>query len=708
MHRARPLLRRGGLAAALFLCAALTPRTASPQVQEPPSIQRMRDLLEVQFLGGVTGSEEFSPSFRVTAQRRQTLGRSLFLSGHLLQDHLSTAAGLAVGSSWALPLGPVLLEPFGEVGATLLDGRVETGSYEILLPGGGVGTVDLYAPVEGIGGVAGGGVSLSGLLGEKAPLRLTLGYWHLVGGDGFSRGGVRVGASLGVGRRDARWYSLATDRTSPMARVVGRHLVARDSVEVEGPGVRVLAADASGIQRITVNGQPLELERNGGAASELGPGSVAAQAEVVPPFEGQDLDIMVQDSAGLRTRTLVRAYPAPDRDAPALEVLTPAGEGAPGRWLLTALAEDFSGIAHASVGSCQVGLNAVEPGADGVRPAATSRLVGGWGDFPGTATLVVVDRSGNESRATFQPRWPEIRPGAAAPVIQAEAVRSAAGPAVRIRGSGSDPEGGWIRRVTVDGRSVPLAVADRPTTATFDAWVTLPSGAALTTVTVTTMDGRTAEVEVPVDGAEAVATGQLHVVVVAPEGADDATLRTLAELAPESNRTLLLGRAAARERVVQALVALQRSVEPGDAVLVHLAGRLTGEVNVDGPSLALPVGSLQVSYLTRLLRSIPGAVTAVTTDLEFGQGWRAPLASPLGAVPSGGCVEVGDLPAGAVLALGEVDPATLVTALQGDADRNADGQVSASELQSTLGEGSPGEVTGYDPAGVVVVLGGGR
>ncbi len=302
----------------LGLFAVLSrPGAAVGQIAPTYPLLSFRERLELQALPEASQNFLRTPSLRVTLEERATLKRSTIYSGMILLDPLSHSVAFAAGQM--LTFGHTrLIEPFAEVGASFSDARVPDGRYEVVGSGGrSLRMIHRYQTLREPAALAGAGVSWSGMIGNQGstPVRITLGYWELAGMHRFSDGSLRFGVSLGWARRDPRWYSLASDRTPPRVVIVGRGVARLDSVEVTDGQVRILAADAVGIARIRVDGAKVAFgPADSSSALRFGLGGDVVAATVVvlqPPFDGRQLDVAVQDSAGLTTHVTVWAFAAP-------------------------------------------------------------------------------------------------------------------------------------------------------------------------------------------------------------------------------------------------------------------------------------------------------------------------------------------------------------------------------------------------------------
>jgi hypothetical protein len=171
---------------------------------------------------------------------------------------------------------------------------------------------------------------------------------------------------------------------------------------------------------------------------------------------------------------------------------------------------------------------------------------------------------------------------------------------------------------------------------------------------------------------------------------------------------VLVGAGATPDALVRALVDLQRRVRYGDAVLLHLDAPLAADSSAITPSLVLSGGEVRLSYLDRLVRALEPAVVLSSSHVAPGYTWQAPLPAGLGAPNPPGCIESSALPVGRVVDLGSVAVASLLAALSGEADRDADGVVSVAELLAQVGITPAEGLLPSDPHGEVIRLGEGR
>ncbi len=705
--------RPGRLSNVLFIfVACLTPLLPTGPViaQTAPGFPPLsfRQRLELQMLGEVSGDFAHAPSWRLSLQRRRTLRRSTSLSGMFLVDPLSQSVGLALGQVLTFPEGGTLLEPFAELGAAFSDARVPDGSYEVVGPGGiGQNVIHRYQVVRGPAALAGAGFSWAGLMGGHTAVRFTAGYWRLVGTKGFSHGSFRLGVSLGRARRDARWYALATDRTPPVTVVAGRDVATADSVEVTDGRLRVLASDTNGISRIQVNGGNVDFGPAGPTSVGrlgLGANAVVGAIEVRPRFGGEMLDVAVRDSAGVTNRSTVWAFPPPDHDPPVVTVLSPDSGADVDSQRSRALADDPAGIADAHVGLCPVDLVQLPPDTVTLQAVSvTARLVRGWGAPGDELPLDVRDRAGNSSRVSLAAVIPPIPADAAPPRLTdltADVGEQEGGrKSVRVHGAALDPAGGWISRVTVEGRPAVLRVDRYPSRAEFGGWLLVDSGADAVTVAATTADGRTVQRSVPVTTTDPEARGRLHTLLVFPDSTN--ALRTslldLAGRAGTDDASVLVGASATPTAVLEALTRLESRVRQGDVVIVHVEGALAADPSDVGPSVELTRGRLDLGRVGRLLRELDDGATLFSTRLRPGHSWTVLPTEAPGVPPPPGCYEGDEYPAGAVVDAGPSSPGRMLTGLAGAADQDRDGRVLMTELLAYLGVSSGPGLFVFDP-----------
>ncbi len=701
------------------LCFLLTvPGRASSQESPAAPLLSFRERLELEVLGQVSKHPDHVPSLRLTYLRRSSLLSSTSVSGLLLLDPLSTTVGVAVGRMRSFVRSRGLLEPFAEVGAAFADARVPSGSYEVLTgDNGGMRVVHRYLTHRGPAAVAGAGLSWTGMAGSRTTVRLSAGYWQLVGGGGFRHGSVLFGVSLGRGHRDTHWYALVTDHTPPVSAVRGNGAAAGDSVDAVDGKVRVLAADASGIAVLRVNGEDIPYGPADAASDSLlgtTGGAVMGTAWVHASGGEEKLSVEVRDSAGLTSRSTVWAHAGPDRSPPIVSTLVPYRTPDKLGPRFRAMADDPSGIADARIGVCPVELTPLPPDPVTLRPrSSTARLTSGWGAAGDSLTLTVRDRLGNVAHAEVPSVSPKASTDARPPRL--EDLRATAGSeesghrSIRVSGFAVDAAGTWIARVEVDGEPAVLRVEHDPSRVDFDGWLPAPVGADTVLVVATTADGRVARKAVPVETAGRSSEGRLYVLLVsAATDTGAAHLRALTRRAGSGDAEVLLGAKATPEAVLTTLRRLRRFIASEDAVLVAIGGNLKADRSASGPSLELATGTLDVARLGYLLRALTDGVTLVSSDFRPGPTWLPPPAAAPGAQPPAGCYDSSDAPPGRVLDLRGTPARRILTGLAGAADRNGDGRVSVAELVAYLDLQMPRGLLPFDPRATVALPGGDR
>jgi hypothetical protein len=702
----------GLLAAAVSLGAFSAPLHAQAT---PPNELEFRDLIEVQFLGS---AEEFGQrgGFRLGDQRRIDLGTSITLSGLYLQDALSESVGAALGGALSFPLLGTVVEPFAEVGVASVDGRIEVLGLDVVTPGGGSDRLAFFEETSGVGVMWGGGLTVPVRFGEMGFARVGLGYWSAGGAAGAQPGGLRLTASLGAGIRNDPWYELATDITLPQILIPGLAGSAADSVAAPDGSFQVLAADGNGIQRILAGPEELEVDEvTGGVPDELtGSGSpVRATATVQAPFGGRELVILAEDRAGNVTRRVVRVFPAPDRDPPVVRERGPGRYGNP-EWAVSALAEDFSGIAYAYTGVCRVPVVVpIEDPVAGETYEPGQRWIGGWSTEAGeTVDLTVQDRSGNAQtvRIPTTVAAPDQAGGVGVTAaVVGERVLGDGRRLIRIEGRAADGSGGWIRSVSVAGQPAALYIDGAPTAVRFSGWVTVDGDASSVTLETASFDGRpgTLELELPGgDRSEPATPPRLHAVVVTGEG-------SVLE-GQLSNRWEALGmdgelasEVATAEELIAAIRGLATTADPGDMVWLHLEAELAGTLAGAVPSLSMNGTTISWDYLERLMQLLEGRDIVVSARLRPGRSWRAVPAEVPGEQVRAGCFAAdGSATAGAV-GLPGLSAERVLELMGGAADANLDGVISIRELLN--GAGAPREGLSTVPLDhPFLIVGGGR
>ncbi|MDT8341371.1 MAG: hypothetical protein RQ751_07645 [Longimicrobiales bacterium] len=658
-----------------------------------------RNLVDVHLLAAAPADgESFTPSLRIALQRRMGLGWSWTVAGLHLQDELSRTTGAAVGGSHTISAGPLLLEPFFEVGAGSTDARVESGRYQVSAPGGEVQTVQRFRSVDGIAALGGFGIGASWISADGIVVRTGLGYWRVQGSDGFDRGSARATVSLGLARRDEIWYSRATDKTPPRALAVGVGPAEGDSVQVLDGRVLLYAADDNGIRRMLVNGLRVDFsDASSDRTVDLGlsgPGAVVADIPVpAPPFEGTPLQIVVEDEGRQVTRLHLDIFGPEDRAPPVVASAEDIPQVTNVGWHLRARARDFAGIADATAGFCSMRVfQPIGPEGLPLGLGATERILAGWGNFPPEIAVQIRDRAGNTGEVMLAPHHSAQNPGGAPPVIvQADAVLgsgvSGDRRSIRVRGRVADPGGGWISRVLVEGEPALLrADPDGPGTVDFHGWLAVRRDAESLSVTAETADGRsvTTRLDLPRDEPRA---GARYMVLIGDSEGDEsiARLTPVANLLGQPGTPVVVQAGNSPEAAVRVLRGLAGRVRPEDVVWVHLLGELSALLADFGPRLSLGDGSpVPLAFLADLIRRLEAGATLVSAEWQVGRSWQVfPRLVP-GQNDEPGCISASQDGWGAVFGLGRTTPERMGSALLGEADRDADGVVRAGELAETL------------------------
>lgn len=650
---------------------------------------------------------------RLTYQQRVTLRSSWTVGGLVLTDPLSLMAGVTAGAALAQPLGPVLVEPFLEVGAGWVDGRVESGSYDVM-DAAGVRRIRRYETRQGLSPVGGAGATVGMMVANRLRVRLMGAVW--VGRlEELALGGFRAGISLGYAPLQRRWLEHRLDRESP-AVVLPAPLLDGHFVEVrDDVPLRVVAGDPSGIAEVWIDGAPAELRNL--AASEAGSHAVpvpavAAERLIRPPSGGRVVPVVVRDSGGQVVRLPVYVVGPVDRQAPALELVSGSGGGAAGR-VVAVRATDPSGVVDATVGSCPVRPDLAGALTGDTALAMQVRTVLAPGD---STTFILRDQAGNETRlragnpsatASAQegadPEWGQMR---------ARATSSHGGArAVRILADVSDPLRLGLERVTAGG--APMPWKERGGADQVDSWTVIPERRASVRLEAVTKDGRRREAEIPVTAAAAGAgEGSLHALMVLRDTTEQA-VRRFASLIPADRVTILPAAATTPAALEAAMDALAGALASRDAVLIFmdpllLPPEMRSSAGHPGPAILFdPVVALSepgpsLTEIGERLAALPSAVTLVSTPFGTNRAWGVQPQLAPGALPPPGC-GTSDIERSAGLAdLRQASLEAIVAGLEGAADRDGDGRILAVELLEHLGAGPvDGGAYTFDPFVVV-------
>lgn len=710
------LTGRWVLLSALFVSLFLVPFRGAAQAGAEETGLRYPVRTEAELLVSPGPGLLDAAGIRATFQRRLGLRSVAVGTGLYLTDPEARVLGAAVGGALTVDAGPVLVEPFLELGVGLVDARIDSFGYRVREPDGGTGWVHGYADASGVVPGLGAGVAATTVLDGRYAVRLTAGYWRFRRGD-LGLDGLRVGVGVGLARRDDRWYALQLDTLPPVARVPGAapggpgtlpEVVAKDGA------IEIMASDASGIAEVRANHETLETwpvgpgDRAGAGPAGPAARSVVARYAVTPPIEGAPVWVVVRDSAGRRRELRVLALPAPDVAAPAVYLLPAAGGGAEPAWAsVRAAATDASGIARATLDRCPLTVARADPATAAALALDPPLwiLSGGAPRTDTTPVLTVHDPAGHATRLSL-PRTAVEPPAAAGPAPDA---LSGSGPRLRIRTVRSDgrPIGGrrsvrvdaqavdasGIARVTVEGHPAVLHPAGAGEVVVHG-WVEVDAGRPSVVVTAVARDGRETRQEVAIEAGRPWSEGRLRVLPLAPVHEDalaiQSAFRRLAGIGDlELDASGLLPALAGLGAV--------ETVAPGDAVLLYVAGWTQGAPDgAGGPALALPDVALAYTELTSRVRAHAGRILVIATDLRPTRGWTLTGGASPGATAPPGCVDPGPPFAGGVLDLGAAPADRIASGLGGAADTDGDGVVRAGELAAFVGAYPAGWLP-YDP-----------
>jgi hypothetical protein len=328
------------------------------------------------------------------------------------------------------------------------------------------------------------------------------------------------------------------------------------------------------------------------------------------------------------------------------------------------------------------------------------------------ASLLVTDRSGNVSSSGFRPNIPVVGPEAGGPVVagvtvESRSIEGGEAVAVLVSGSASDPGGGWIRSVTVDGEPLALRALDGPRAVEFRAWIPAPTGDDVT-LTVETLDGRLTSQALPVRRSEPVdRAAQLNVLLIGVGTREwDGLRERLVSLDEASRDGVRLSAVTTPRQAEIELDRLQNRMGPGDRAWVHIRGALESDPRESGPRIAIvETSSIRVEGLARLLRRVGGDAVLVTTDVVQGRSWRLPLDAVPGASPPAGCIDPSPERSGSVIGVDETTAERVLDGLAGAADADGDRDVSIEELLDFLGAAIPGLATPFRPGTHMISLG---
>jgi hypothetical protein len=439
---------------------------------------------------------------------------------------------------------------------------------------------------------------------------------------------------------------------------VGDRPAVGDSVEAQGGSVEIYASDANGIETLLVDREVIGLESASGmpAAVGLHDGAVMGRVQVSPPFGGQMLETVVRDRAGVVTRRDFTAFGPPDVQAPVVQET----EAADDAFAFSAVVDDFSGIATASVDACPAPIRYLSSVQSEGR-SERARAITGWGDFQGPAGLRVTDRSGNVARAQVPVFTPVVEARGEPPAFDA----------------------------------VSAIATGAPQTVHFKAWVGGSAGDRLT-LTARTADGRVHSEALDVQsGDEPTPSGRLEVVLLGSAAERAEVARDRLRASEEIIGPARVSAYAAQNTIEAGLMDLGTRVRPDSRVWVHIEGVLGGAPNELAPRVEFADGSsLSVAGLTLRIRSLKAQAVLVTARILPGRSWQVPLGNVPGAQPAPGCFDPDGSVPGSVAALPGVPMERILEALTGAGDRDGDGRITVLEVLDWAGAGVPeGPVT---------------
>ncbi|HEX6940257.1 MAG TPA: hypothetical protein VF158_12660 [Longimicrobiales bacterium] len=637
------------VAAAVLLLAgrpALAQEAASESMRLPPrfttGVALLHPLTESllgtdipAFRAGVSWA--LDPAFAIEAGALQVAGETVIVQG------------ASAGARWNVQAGPFRIRP----GAELVVGRaiVDAGGWYVQDDAGGFRYRPYRRPSDGPAVGGGGLISVDWIPRLGVGLEALLGYWYTVAPE--RSGALVLGAGLRQAIRDAEWYwrSSGQDDAPPRFDVESPEPGA-DGVRVLGPdGLRIVAADRSGIRAIEVDGVPIHLAPSKAAAAEVpGMSGKAAVAVLRPPIhEGtHPLRIEVWDGAGNRAERVVRVAAA--TPVPPATVITGPATDAP----VAARYVDVRGAAMSATTGLRVEI-------DGCVAAAYADLVSGTpahvfnlrvpiAPGPNRIEIETIDPLRGRTTLVHEIQGAPIDEAAthdARPRFSLSRAPSVSGRAVRVSGDIADPDGIGLRDVRVDGS--PAALSYRSGTRVDGGFLAyVPRNAAdAAEVVATTFDGRTDSVSVtpsaprrtpPAGAALLVGIDDYAADHIAGPAGAAASATALAELLrrraaadlPAERVRLLTGPDATERQIREAMQWLAATSRSVDVVYVYLAGRAVrgaagaalGLVPHDAPATYGP-GSIAWTELDQLFRSLRAEVV-VLTELSDGDGRAVP------------------------------------------------------------------------------------
>lgn len=571
--------------------------------------------------------------------------------------------GASLGARWSHLFGPIRVSP----GAEFVVGQaaVDSGAWYY---NPSTGLMTHYSELHSAETWGRG----AGLLGSAEwfhrsgfGVGLSIGYWRFFAPKPGSA--LMLGLGIRLGRRDPAWYwrTSGKDDAPPHVRVVSPTVGSDGTRELGAEGLRLVAADPSGIRSVTLDGEPMYTvpAKDSVVAASGGHGS-GVDASLRPTIQRGTfpLHIEVTDGAGHRTTQVVLAS-VPDPDPPATVLTDPPADAR-----IEAPYVDVAGTTTSFAAGMRVGINGcfavtspanVQEG----RPGRAFRLRAGL--EPGANVIEVETRDPHAGRSVL--RWHVTHVPAAGhpaphapPLLTLSATPSVSGEAVRVYGTASDTAGVGIEEVLVAGvpANLQFATNDR-SRADFVAYAA--PGADID-VRATTLDGRAAEAQpAAASGAGEAPTGAALLIGIGSYAADylqgpataAATATAMADLfrtrgvAKFEDRIRVLTDEQATDHEIRfAMRWLANAARDVDVVYVYVAGH--GSRGASGEAIGFVPQNVRAAYATdvipwaefeQLFLSLNAEVVVVTELADDQGGALAPPANGncgVGAVPAGG------------------------------------------------------------------------
>lgn len=572
--------------------------------------------------------------------------------------------GGSIGVRWSHLFGPVRVSP----GAELLVGHavVDSGGYYVQ-SGTGETTYRPYRRssrtwARGVGLVANAEWFHRSGLG----IGLVLGYWRVM--TPKPGGALMLGAGVRLGRRDPPWYwrTSGKDHVPPRMEVISPRAGPDGARQLDANGLRILAADPSGIEAVEIDGAPMHLQPAKADAVDAigaqGPGVIASLRPAIKRGT-QPLHVEVTDGAGNRTTGVVLAS-VPDPGPPAIVVISPAAD--------TQVQAPYVDVAGATP-SFEPGMRVKVNGCIAMTNP-TNVLDGPGRGFqlrvglkPGTNVIEVETTdpyAGSNVVRQQVTRVPAAGDGAphGPPVLTVSASPAVSGSATRVRGTVRDTAGVGIAEVLVDGAPANLQfTSDDRRQANFLAFAAAGDGTPVD-VRTTTLDGRVADGRAIARSAAGRAPSGAALLIgvetyaadyiagpanVAGTAAAMANLLRTRGVADFGNRTrVLTNEEATQHEIRYAMRWLAQAARGADVVYIYVAGH--GVRGAQGEAVgfvphdvhaAYGLGAVPWADFEQLYESLNAEVVVVTELVDDEGDALAPPANGgcgSGAVPAGG------------------------------------------------------------------------